>query len=145
MVINFEFASAFELKQALGRANRSQIFSEPAKAYIFSNHEVTKSLDTLDNDQNNISLLQYERSDRLHKAFHCLLLRSWPTSFVRSMKEPKGSLLLYEAYNRIAEIMGQDSQSTYMWLVYQLIMWQSRYEMKLDKPGVANKQYLLDS
>ena len=79
MVINFEYASGFELKQTLGRGNRSQVFSNNAKAYILSNHIDHRELEDLINDQYNMSTRQNEQSDKLQKALHCLMIRLHPT------------------------------------------------------------------
>jgi hypothetical protein len=142
MVVNYRYASIYELTQTLGRANRS-LSQENAPAYVFHDIDeirLKQPIGQLQANEDVTTRQQGAQSDAFLGQLNMLMIREKASDKIKAMKiRGQPNQEFHRVANRLAEAMGMYDDAIYMWILVKLLEKQIAIESELKlMPKVKN-------
>jgi superfamily II DNA or RNA helicase len=129
MVVNYRYASAFELIQTLGRGNRTQEHDNDADLHVFADKDDAFQIRDLQNKATNIAIAQQPQSDMLHAKLHAVMSKFGATDTENQFISGGEAFKSFTAAAfKVAEVFGMANESFYCWAIYNLNLAQAAIE-----------------
>jgi len=141
MVINFRFANASELEQALGRGNRSPLLNLPAPSHIFVDSDVQANL--FDLKRADIARLNNQALNRLANELNGIVSVTLPTKEgIAAAKRSFGHNQQFaEATAIVAELFGNNNFQSFQYANWVLLETVATMEHEILANGNAKEVF----